>query len=270
MYGTDPIPVQTPAPKALENGSRESLYELDASERKSTDKKRKRQQVEELDLTAARHSSQEKDHVMDNRDRPILHTGLTGGLNRLLSRTSKFPPISHSKFPPSPDYSGNDNNERSPPSPIKRPKQHAFSREARGRKTSSALVTIRKVSSHRRASDESRPRKHHRSHHQPDTHFDRDREPRRDLKAIEYHHDAESPHHHLPRAELFLSFVTKGPESGHGCSINKALKRYHRERADHGFHALRKAEEEKELWKCLRLRRNERGEVVLLFNEAES
>ena len=64
------------------------------------------------------------------------------------------------------------------------------------------------------------------------------------------------------QAELFLSFVTKGPESESGCSINKALKRYHRERGEHGAD---KTEAEKELWKSLRLRRNERGEVVLLM-----
>ena len=66
------------------------------------------------------------------------------------------------------------------------------------------------------------------------------------------------------RAELFLSFVTKGPESESGCSVNKALKRYHRERGDMGL-GLGKAEEEKELWRAVRLRRNERGEVVVMF-----
>lgn len=65
------------------------------------------------------------------------------------------------------------------------------------------------------------------------------------------------------RAELFLSFVNKGPESEHGCSINKALKRYHRERGERGL-GLGKPEEEKELWKCLRVRRNDRGEVVIV------
>ena len=62
------------------------------------------------------------------------------------------------------------------------------------------------------------------------------------------------------RAELFLSFVNKGPESENGCSINKALKRYHRERGT----GLAKQDEEKELWKSLRVRRNERGEVTIL------
>ena len=253
-YGTDPVPVQTPAPKYLMSGSKESLYELDGTERKSTDKKRKRQ-VEELDLTAARRPSQEADEIMDDAP-PVLHSGLTGGLNRLLSK---------SKFPPSPDYSGNDNNEANPLSPIKRTKSIALPKE-RGRKATSALVKIRKVSSSRRASDESRPRKHHRSHPHDDAHSER---PKRKLKAIEYHQPvAADPDQQLvrvrSRAEFFMSFVTKGPESDHGCSMHKALKRYHRERGGQGA-GQGKAEEEKALWKSLRLRRNERGEVVLLF-----
>jgi len=65
-----------------------------------------------------------------------------------------------------------------------------------------------------------------------------------------------------PRAEHFLSFVNKGPESERGCSVNKALKRYHRERSDSGA-SLSKLMEEKELWRSLRMRKNERGEIVL-------
>ena len=65
-----------------------------------------------------------------------------------------------------------------------------------------------------------------------------------------------------PRADLFLSFVNKGPDSERGCSMNKALKRFHRERSASGT-SLGKPVEEKELWRSLRLRKNERGEIVL-------
>lgn len=264
-YGTDPIPVmqsleyQTPASKSIFNGSRDSIHELDGAERKSTDKKRKRHHVEDLDLTAARRPSQELDEIMADAP-PVLHSGLTGGLNRLLSK---------SKFPPSPDYSGGDGNEPSPLSPVKRTKQIVV--KERGRKNSSALVKIRKVASRRASDESSRPRKHHRSYNHEDAPLER---PKRKLKAIEYKND------HRPtttrtdsdqqlvlfrsRAELFMSFVTKGPESDSGCSINKALKRYHRERNEQGP-GVEKMEEEKKLWKSLRLRRNERGEVVLFF-----
>ncbi|MCJ1408631.1 hypothetical protein MMC19_002706 [Ptychographa xylographoides] len=286
-----PASYQTPAPKVKTHrhtASQDSIYELEARSQKSTDKKRKRQ-LEDLDLTQARLSSQELDEVMldaheSSSAPPFLHSGLTGGLNRLLSK---------SRFPPSPDYSGGDP-EPSPHSPLKRPKSLLAEKDKRrGRtittmhSTSGALIKVRKV---RRTSDESRPRKHHRSHRHgespdrtaPHKHHDRDRDrdhdapgTKRKVKAIEYHPSAthsHSSHDDSPnqlvvyrsRAELFLSFVTKGPDSENGCSLNKALKRYHRERGEQGL-GMGKAEEEKELWKSLRLRRNERGEVVLIF-----
>jgi cell growth-regulating nucleolar protein len=78
-------------------------------------------------------------------------------------------------------------------------------------------------------------------------------------------------------AAHFLSLVTKGPESSRGFSINKVLKRFHkdftdefdgdrgrdqgRSRADRE----RRADDEKDLWRTLRLKQNERGEIVLFF-----
>ena len=184
----------------------------------------------------------------------VLHSGLTGGLGRLLSR---------SKFPPSPEYSGN---EPGTLSPVKRSK--SIITKERGRNGESALVRIRKGTSSRRTSDESRPRKHHRSHHHNADADDHPERPKRKLKTIQYHQqqedDAQQMVVYRTRAELFLSFITKGPESETGYSMNKALKRYHREREEQGL-GLGKAEEEKQLWKSLRLRRNERGEVVLLL-----
>ena len=271
---------RTPAPKAVP-------YQV-SKDATSTDKKRKRQ-VEELDLTQARRPSQELDEEMevdgDELSAPaILHSGLTGGLNKLLSS---------SKFPPSPDYSGSSGADIITVSPVKRTRASGsvasgtsagaamvgtggFKVERmRGRNTNRGqLVRVRKV---RRTSDESRPRKHHRTHRSGREHEEATERPRRPVKAIEYHphHRSQSPGAaatnsqmvvYRSRAEMFLSFVTKGPESGSGCSINKALKRYHRERGDHGAD---KTEEEKELWKSLRLKRNERGEVVLLLGDAD-
>ena len=261
-YGSESVPTIkesreieyfTPAPKHLQNESQTSLYGLENPSRKSTDKKRKRLHVEELDLTEAHRLSQEPDIVMaEAPNAPILHSGLTGGLGRLLSK---------SKFPPSPDYS---NGDPSPPSPVKRPKQILAKEKDRGRKTVSRigggqLVRIRK----RRTSDESRPRKQHRSHHSPEHHS----HPKR--KAIEYHpqsraDDSQQLVVYKSRAELFMSFVNKGPDSEHGYSVHKALKRYHRERGEQGL-GLEKADEEKELFKGLRLKKNERGEVVVFF-----
>jgi cell growth-regulating nucleolar protein len=58
-----------------------------------------------------------------------------------------------------------------------------------------------------------------------------------------------------------MSFVTKGPDSERGLSVNKALKRYHRERETRN--GEEKEEDDKELFKSLRLRKNERGEIVI-------
>lgn len=115
---------------------------------------------------------------------------------------------------------------------------------------------------------------------------------RRKLKVIEYHRsspedsDTESEEYRSrgangqmvifgaaqqakQRCESFLSFVTKGPESERGCSINKALKRWHRESETRSSHSTRtshiKMDEEKELWRHLRLKRNDRGEIVVFF-----
>ncbi|KAL8990977.1 MAG: hypothetical protein Q9177_000497 [Variospora cf. flavescens] len=280
-YGAEPVPsnatpkqiqYQTPAPKhAPQNDSQVSIYELDGAQRKSTDKKRKRQHVDELDLTAARPlSRQELDSIMVDAQTPMLHSGLTGGLNRLLSKSTKFPR--------SPEYSNSSQQlDPNPTSPVKRTKRVVTTVDGeKVRKTSSgALVRIRKAPSSRRASDESstRPRKHHRSSKE-----DGDSS-RSSKRRIEYHHHAPPAPHQRPqdpqqqmvvyrtRAELFLSFVNKGPESEHGCSINKALKRYHRERGERGL-GLGKPEEEKELWKCLRP--NDRTYVASVLGETPS
>ncbi|KAH8703306.1 hypothetical protein BGW36DRAFT_287703 [Talaromyces proteolyticus] len=136
-------------------------------------------------------------------------------------------------------------------------------------------------------------------------HYDSTR-PSRRLKAIEYHpHGSDSGgddnrkmvvyrHERLTEEEIerekasyFLSLVTKGPESERGCSINKALKRFHRDcpslagsSQDHDDDPERdrrgrgrssradrnsKLDEEKDLWRTLRLKRNDRGEVVVFF-----
>ena len=111
---------------------------------------------------------------------------------------------------------------------------------------------------------------------------------RKQLKAIEYHRssadnsdsDSEADRRrgtngemvifgaaqqNRARCESFMSFVTKGPESERGCSINKALKRWHRDIGDSRSSHSGRVEEEKELWRSLRLKRNERGEIVVFF-----
>jgi len=63
------------------------------------------------------------------------------------------------------------------------------------------------------------------------------------------------------KCEDFLAYISENAGGPRGYSINKTLKRYHKDsdiRKDN-----EKRDEEKELWKGLRLRRNDRGEVVI-------
>lgn len=236
-YGTGPIPTgpyETPAPKAARKKTREG------SEMK-TDKKRKRLHIE-------------TDQIMTDAP-PVLHSGLTGGLNRMMK------PV----LPPSPDYSGGD---AAPTSPIKKSKHSKHSKSSRHETNSIgnnllAMVTpgTKPTKVKKKKKTKATTSKKHKTRHHGD-----DKAP----KLIEYRppqsRDGKEGESQMvvykPRADLFLSYVNKGPESERGCSVNKALKRFHRERAN-SRESLSKGLEEKELWKSLRLRRNDRGEIVL-------
>ncbi|KAF3764824.1 hypothetical protein M406DRAFT_98346 [Cryphonectria parasitica EP155] len=244
-YGTGPIlgvTFETPLPR---DGKK--------------DKKRKRLHIDTHDL--------------EMTDAPGLHTGLTGGMSKMLSRPQTLP---------SPDYSGSGGEfGETPASPLKKSrhsKHHRSSRPVSGignnimsmltnsgtsnNPTSKAnkrksMVSTTTTSSKKRHS-------HHRSRH-----LEGAKEPR----LLEY--KSESTHERDghrsgagpmvvfgQRADLFFSMVNKGPESQRGCSFNKALKRFHRERSGAG-NTSPKPLEEKELFRSLRMKRNDRGEIVL-------
>jgi len=295
----------TPAPKSKH--SRTKSKDVNTTIKKE-ERKRKRNSPAELDLTLVR-AQHQKDLIMADTP-PVLHSGLTGGLNRLLARP---------EFPPSPDYSG-EYVENSPLSPMKRAKQGASKafmraqkdfesqqdkdrkaevkekkergrdRERKERKVSTALVKIKPKIKKRAREDSGRESQRtrdgdHRRRRQYSSSTSPTRE-RKNVKAIEYHPSKSRspaskgdgqlivrPNGDLApvttevdaRAELFMSFINKGPDSERGMSVNKALKRYHRERYDRWDREASKADEEKELWKNMRLKRNDRGEVVLFF-----
>lgn len=90
------------------------------------------------------------------------------------------------------------------------------------------------------------------------------------------------------KATAFLALISKGPESERGYSVHKALKKFHKEVATptgsmerdskekekekekgrgrgRTRHRDRGSEEEAELWRMLRLKRNERGEIVVFI-----
>lgn len=109
----------------------------------------------------------------------------------------------------------------------------------------------------------------------------RSRSPRND-QVVVYRGESQE-HGHAPSeleqemAAHFLSLVTKGPDSSRGLSMNKTLKRFHRDFSDEYEEERgrgrgrsradreRRMDDEKDLWRTLRLRKNERGEVVVFF-----
>ncbi|KAF2141772.1 uncharacterized protein K452DRAFT_33605 [Aplosporella prunicola CBS 121167] len=232
--------------------SKEGKKDKDASGKKS-DKKRKRQQVEDVDGPAAAKAQEEQDAMMVDAP-PVLHSGLTDGVDKLL--------------PPGQEYAEG-GVEGSPSGPAKRTKQSKSSskkeekksskeRKARGekdaekeKKRSRELVKIRR----RRSSS-------------TDSH-ERERKSSKPLKSIGYRAENGDAGalvlHKRPasRAELLLTYLAKDAASEHGVSFHKALKKYHRERHERGLDDLSKPDDEKELWKSIRLRKNDRGEIVL-------
>ncbi|KAI1121895.1 hypothetical protein F5Y10DRAFT_91834 [Nemania abortiva] len=241
---------ETPAPKSHRRKTKDS-------ELKKT-KKRKQLHIE----TSPAALEPRNDEVMTDAP-PVLHSGLTGGLNRMMRP---------SQFPPSPDYSGGDGAEPSPTGSIKKKKHSKSSKPRRTESFGSSLKALvagtskAKVSKKRKHSGERKEKKRRTHRHST---------PEKAPKLIEYkakssdeNGDENALIVYRPRSDLFLSLCTKGPESDRGCSVNKALKRYHRERTSSGT-SLSKGMEEKELWRSLRMRRNDRGEIVLFSLDEE-
>ncbi|KAJ8116147.1 hypothetical protein ONZ43_g4506 [Nemania bipapillata] len=249
--GQYPTAYETPAPKAHRKKTKDVEREL------KKDKKRKRLHIE----TSPAALDIRNDEVMTDAP-PVLHTGLTGGLNRMMRPA---------QFPPSPDYSGGDGAEPSPTGSIKKKKHPKPSKPRRTESFGSSLKALMvgtsksKVSKKRKSSSERKEKKRRTHRHST---------PEKAPKLIEYRAKSSDENGdesgalivYKPRSDLFLSLCTKGPESERGCSVNKALKRFHRERTSSGT-SLGKGMEEKELWRSLRMRRNDRGEIVLFSLE---
>lgn len=236
-YGGGPVPskFETPMPKERKK--------KDGERTSKSDKKRKRLHIE-------------TDQVMT--DAPPVHSGLTGGINRMMR------PV----FPPSPDFSSNDDAAKTPASPLKKSKSKHHKSRPEANSLISILAGATKTKKKKKSTSSSSTKKKSSSSSSKLKQLDAPKEP----KLLEYKTDSkddkENSNHagqmivYRPRAEHFLGLVNKGPESERGCSINKALKRYHRERSASGT-SLSKVMEEKELWRSLRMRKNERGEIVL-------
>lgn len=240
-YGAGPVAAsqfETPAPKGERRRSKDGEKDV------KKDKKRKRLHVDV------------HDQVMTDAP-PVLHSGLTGGLNKLMTRPSVFPP--------SPDYSGGDVAE-TPTSPLKKTKHSKHGKPSRAEAIGNTLMAM--ISSGPKTKTKKRKHSSPSGTKKSSRHL---LEGAKEQKLLEYRPGSKEGKEggdnamilYKPRAEHFLSFVNKGPDSERGCSMNKALKRYHRERSASASQSVSKLMEEKELWRSLRLRKNDRGEIVL-------
>lgn len=275
QYDADPISTPAPRKSKKDKHSKDSAKE---SKSATKDKKRKRLHVDTSPQPPLSRNV-DTDEIMADADAdavPVLHSGLTGGLNRLLSKNAGFPP--------SPDYSGDNGVD----SPLRRSKRSSRRASEKAKKNTGLSATLAGFfagasgsGTNRKESGSSNSNKENEREDMPRKSRHRDR----GSKLLTDSSHARSGHHgqqmiiydangmavtgpapaSSERAELFLSGVTKGTESEKGYSVNKALKRYHRERMERLGAIGKKEREEKELWKCLRLRRNDRGEVVVFF-----
>lgn len=316
-YGAGPIPQSNPFPNmSTEFVTPAPKKKKDRKEKAPgtvSEKKRKRGQPEALSTPREAIDTPMMDapsSIINNAGTPMLnHSGLTGGLNRMMRSPSPGSPETHRRA-----Y-------QDASSPIKRSRRngkevndhvdpgHGGSMKNRaGRLVSSmfggsvissasggtdtnpkAVVRARRGSfssadgqskkAHSRASpDDTRKSKRKSSNPADDR-------PTRRLKQIdERRGPVDSPSHQVTvhrksqppartdedlqreLAHHFLSLVAR--DSVRGCSINKALKRFHRDLSD-DYDATqsweRKLDDEKDLWRALRMRRNDRGEIVLFI-----
>ncbi|KKA28642.1 hypothetical protein TD95_001876 [Thielaviopsis punctulata] len=223
--------------------------------------------------TKSRHSDKKRKslhvNVPDNSTtaRPGLHTGLTSGLNNMMVL---------SNMPPSPESSGADSSSRQPAGPIKKSKHkdpgflealtHAAVGKSKSSKSKSDKSKSKKSKSDKKASSSSAAASQRQRHHKKTA-----------TKLLEYNktsddkkvNDSSNSHvvlYDQNKAQAFLSIAST--DSQHGYSFNKALKRYHREVGKNKSGSA-KMLTEKELFKQLRVRVNERGEMVLFVQEKE-
>ncbi|KAL4811089.1 hypothetical protein BDV18DRAFT_5124 [Aspergillus unguis] len=318
-YGTGPIdqPVypnkaaavsmefMTPAPKKKKDRRGERKQSPPTLSATTSEKKRKRR-AEDHDMEDADTPMLEApSSVLNHPGTPMLnHSGLTGGLDRMLRS-------------PSLDDEGSENPRRryqDPSSPLKRSRRDekddaglGISIKSRAERLVSSMFAGSSVSGSSVAGNEAEPRKAKKTHKirnndqiapsdgmktkrkiSAQTEGDR---PSRRLKKIEYPDSPKNGDRDMvvyrqenhpdevqrQMAAHFLSLITKGPESTRGFSVNKVLKRFHKDFTDE-FDGDRgrdqgrsradreqRGEDEKDLWRTLRVKQNERGEIVLFF-----
>ena len=250
-----PATHRTPAPKAVPD-PRDSSKK---STKTSTEKKRKRPQVEELDLSESRKSSQE---LSDGA--PVLHSGLTGGLAKMLGK--------------------GDSAQQSPLSPKKKNKHTKHETDS-----ADGDRERRRRKKHDKAEDDGTGRhRRHKRHRSDGDEVSATVAPKpvkalgppAETKAIEYHKATSnslvrtnSRASYRSHSEFFLSLIDKGASSQKGQSIYGTLKSFHEgvcegEDADDYEANGDRLREEKTLLRALRMKRNKNGEIVLFARPA--
>jgi len=333
----------TPAAKAtkakLDKKDRPPLSATHSRTNSGSEKKRKRQTDEQLaELEGDTVMADSSERLAWEADTPaMVHSGLTGGLSRLLSENKDDGGVYSFPAPGEADDRRPYDTERErihrrshkqedPSSPLKRTRHskddvNGLGISIKGRagkmlsmvggallpsaqNDTAAGKTRRRASSSehgqslsRGREGEKRERKKHRVHRHNGTssahvrHEHRSRrrasdesdQQRRKVKAIEYYKNEDSAsdsddarrrdgdgqmvvfgaeERQKRRCESFFANIP-GTESEKGYSMNKALKRWHKDNDVRG--SSYKLDEEKELWRALRLRRNDRGEIVVFF-----
>ncbi|KAL4949909.1 hypothetical protein BDW69DRAFT_173341 [Aspergillus filifer] len=301
----------TPAPKKKKDRRSERQKSPPTLNVTTSEKKRKRH-IDDHDPTDADTPMLEApSSVLNHPGTPMLsHSGLTGGLDRMLRSPSLDGEVSENPRRRYQDSSS---------SPLKRSRHDdkeghgdaglGISIKNRAERLVSSMFTGSSVSGSSVNGNENEPRKAKKTHKIRDqpapadgmktkrkisaqTEGDR---PSRRLKKIEHPERGYSPRDdergemvvyrqenhpdemQRQMASHFLSLVTKGPESSRGFSVNKVLKRFHKDFSDEydndrgrGQGRSRadreqRGDDEKDLWRTLRVKQNDRGEIVLFF-----
>jgi cell growth-regulating nucleolar protein len=227
--------------------------------------KRKRGHPEDLDMSKINQNGD-----VDMTDVPALHSGLTGGINKLMGQRHVLPP-SPDDSPNSPikrsrrDENGTSgkekarrkNSDTSDKANHKRTKHTNDKKEAV--KPASKPVPQKPIAKKRSAVASARKRSV-----SPEATPQRKKQV---LKAIEYNVDPKDKEDdsmalvkisHAPTTKpvaSFLDCLAKGSDAEEGVSVWKALKRWKKDGGnDDG---------EKELWKRIKIRMNDRGELII-------
>ncbi|KAL5336044.1 hypothetical protein BJX70DRAFT_302846 [Aspergillus crustosus] len=304
----------TPAPKKKKERRGERRQSPPTLTATTSDKKRKRRNDDHDMDDADTPMLEAPSSVLNHPGTPMLsHSGLTGGLDRMLrsspsdDESSSENPRRRYQDPSSPLKRTRRDEKEAHGDPglgisIKNRAERLVSSMFAGSSVSGSsaagnepeLRKSKKVHKIRNAPNDETSSEGLKAKRKTSAQTDGDR-PTRRLKKVEHSERAYSPRNEdggelvvyrqennpdevqRQMAGHFLSLVTKGPESSRGFSINKVLKRFHKDFTDEfdgdrgrgqgrsQADRERRGDDEKDLWRTLRLKQNERGEIVVFF-----